>query len=308
MSATKRFQIAGRTFNIAGLSADDIYFAGLGETGDPDFTRLCTAFVGPNDVCVDIGANIGLTALTLSCFAGQVLAIEGSPIVAALLKQNVSEQANITPQHCAVADYDGEARFEDNSAFGRISQAGATVPARRLGTILATHGIDKLDFLKVDVEGSEWMILKDALELLRLRRTLIFFEFNSWGMLAGTDTNPFYFAQWITAQFSHVYMVRRGSPMRLARVASGTKGAKDILEANITRDGSVTDILATNAAEKLTGRLLDLEAELEVLRGERSEMQRQIDEALIGLEEIRGSTSWRLTAPIRWLSRRLRSS
>jgi FkbM family methyltransferase len=300
---TKTIRIADKEFTISGLAADDPYFAGLSQDYDLDFIRICRSFIGPDFTCVDVGANIGLTALALSQFvpAGEVIAVEGSPSVAALLKRNVDNscQRNVRVAHCAVAEFDGKANFNDNSAFGRISATGVSVPAKRLTTILSDHNAMRLDFLKVDVEGTEWAILKDALPIINQYKTLILFEFNSFCQLVDVNSNPWEFAQWITAQFEHIYLVRRGGPVFLKRIAAGIEGARDILLANITADNSVSDILATNAPERLVGRLMDLESELNSLRQGRPTGEELA--ARLMVEQMRLSTSWRITAPVRWL-------
>jgi hypothetical protein len=135
------------------------------------------------------------------------------------------------------------------------------VRTKRLATILAEHDIKRMDFLKIDIEGAEWPILKDSLDIINAHRTVVLFEFNSFTQLCERVCNPLDFAEWVTTNFSHVYMLRRGASGLLKRLQHGADSARHLLHCNIVEDRSVSDILATNAPEKMVGRLMELEAE-----------------------------------------------
>lgn len=72
---TKFVEILGRRFAISG---DDDYLRSMGEEFDPDTVSLFRLLCGEDSRVMDIGANIGLTALALSqiCPRGQIAAIE----------------------------------------------------------------------------------------------------------------------------------------------------------------------------------------------------------------------------------------
>jgi FkbM family methyltransferase len=292
-AATKPIRIVDKTFIIQGISADDDYFQMLVDGYNLGFERICRMFIGPDDVCVDLGANIGMTALMMSRFGRRVISVEGGPVIASLLASNCRSEAKIATEHCAVADYDGTINFVENSAYGGISlDGGISVPVKRLATILADHSVARLDFLKIDVEGSEWTILKDGIDIINAHRTLVFFEFNAYVQIAECRADPLGFAKWITSEFSHVYLVRPGD-VPLARVPAGVEGATAILHFNIAKDGSVTDIIATNAPERLVARLSEIESQ-----AARAESRAARAEAEI--KALRATKSWRMTSPLRW--------
>jgi deoxyadenosine/deoxycytidine kinase len=62
---TKRMRVGALDFEIAGLSETDHYYTHLGDTFEPWFNEVCANLLKPNYICLDIGANIGLTALTI---------------------------------------------------------------------------------------------------------------------------------------------------------------------------------------------------------------------------------------------------
>lgn len=339
---TTVLKIVDKRFTMEGVAADDGYFGWLVEHGDgnadPNYERVCRMFIGPDDTCIDIGANIGMTALMMSRFGKRVVALEGGPAVAAVLARNCDCESKIQTEHCAVADYDGEASFFERSAWGGMNRAegshearnSITVPVKRLATILDEHGVDRMDFLKIDVEGSEWPILRDSIDLINQHQTLVYFEFSIVAQLFHRQCDPMKFAEWITGAFSHIYIVRYDGTT-FPRVPSGIDGARVILQ-----ELPHCDILATNAPHRLVGRLWDIEsqaaetyrARLELselrawanqtftrLQDENASLRRAItSETVTRLQEentslrrenqaFKESRSWRLTAPLRWLGK-----
>lgn len=252
MSTTKAVSFRGQSFEVEGLSADDRYFKTIGDGFEPDFEAICEKFIAPDYVCLDIGANIGMKSLLLSRFVprGRVVAVEAGPGVAAVLKRNVASCDNIRAIHGAVSDVDGEVGFNEVSAFGHINAGGVPVPSRTIATIVAESG-GRLDFIKIDVEGHEFTILRNALGEINAQRALVLFEFNSWCLMAHSGVLPLDFAKWVLANFAYCFVVRGGG--RCERIVDPHTLAHD----NITRDGSVTDVLVTNAPERLVALLDD---------------------------------------------------
>ncbi len=133
---------------------------------------------------VDIGANVGAYSLFVAGIAGpsaRILAIEPQPDVFQRLVANIGFNAfgTIMAVDCAVADKPGELtlfidpRNKGESSVRLLRSSAATpvkVPARPLTALLADHGYDGIDALKIDVEGAEDVIiepfLRDAPESL----------------------------------------------------------------------------------------------------------------------------------------------
>jgi FkbM family methyltransferase len=94
----------------------------------------------------------------------------------------------------AAADQDREsAPFQQNSTPGlsglSASPFGATVgaiPVRtvRLDSFLASHGVSRVDFLKIDTEGNDFVVL-EAYDFARLPPVLVFVEYSYY--FAGQD-------------------------------------------------------------------------------------------------------------------------
>lgn len=117
-------------------------------------------------VVVDLGANVGNFSREISqTFGCRVLAVEADPEV----YERSYESALVQKLHCAIADFDGtidlylSSNPEANSIMVQHSHIDAgrhvQVPAVRLDKLLADHGIQEIDLLKVDIEGAEISVL-----------------------------------------------------------------------------------------------------------------------------------------------------
>lgn len=126
-----------------------------------------------NDIVVDIGANIGVFAL----FAAQrtkntVFAFEPFSPNVEFLKQNAYANGfhNIAIHQCAVSDKIGSVRLFlseisgghllfDHNIKGRLEKY-VEVASTTLQSIVDDNNLRRIDFLKLDCEGSEGAILQ----------------------------------------------------------------------------------------------------------------------------------------------------
>lgn len=127
-----------------------------------EFLRAALASGG---VYVDAGANVGAMCLPFAAIPGvRVLAIEPSPIALARLRHNVAANgfSNVEVATEALDDHEGSVGFElrhDNIGLSRVGPADTRVTAAPLASVLKAHGIDRIDVLKIDVEGWEDQVL-----------------------------------------------------------------------------------------------------------------------------------------------------
>lgn len=119
------------------------------------------------DVVVDVGAGMGEEAIVFSRLvgpSGRVLSIEAHPETFACLEQTVlrSRLSNVTTIHCALADADGKAVIGDEDYLGNsILRGGAIeVPQRSLGSLCAEQGVERIDFLRMNIEGAEKLAVR----------------------------------------------------------------------------------------------------------------------------------------------------
>lgn len=119
----------------------------------------------PGDVVFDLGAGIGSEALLFSRLVGptgRVISVEGHPRTYRRLVDLCRANAldNVTPLKLAVSDTDGEVSITDSDVHLQnrvVDAAGGAfrVPARRIDTIAAELGIERIDLLKMNIEGAE---------------------------------------------------------------------------------------------------------------------------------------------------------
>ncbi len=137
--------------------------------------------LGPDDVAIDCGANVGLFTTMLARTGARVYAFEPNPAAYAALVANTKEFPNVTPIHAAVTAVSGPVRLylhrwaEEDPLFW--STGSSIVGAKRnisAQNATVVDGISLADFireiggrvaiLKLDVEGAEVEILNRLLD------------------------------------------------------------------------------------------------------------------------------------------------
>ncbi len=119
-------------------------------------------------VFVDIGANVGLYSLRAAQALGgngTILAFEPNPVTFERLKTNVSMneiKATVILEQLGIGEGEGELELvlhPDNlgeaSAFAEFGGEKISVPSHSLNQVLDLHSIEKIDVLKIDIEGFE---------------------------------------------------------------------------------------------------------------------------------------------------------
>ena len=245
----------GRKRKVYGSAPDDHYFRTLGDESEWPFIRFCERCIRDDYNCLDIGANIGLMALHIAdyCTSGRIVCVEPNrPVFEALqntLRANVV--ANAIAVNAAITERDGDVRFTEDSAYGYIEPSGtALVEGITVETLLERCRMKRVDFIKMDVEGHEPVILRAALDLIKRQRPLIFMEFNSWSLIQN-HVEPLGFLEWIIQEFNFVHVVRHGQGARDLLMRVTTKNAKSIMFDNLIKHGCVDDLVVTDDASKL---------------------------------------------------------
>lgn len=136
----------------------------------------------PGDVIVDIGAGHGEDVFAFSEAVGPtgtVWAIEAHPGSFRLLERFCLKNglSNVRLLNCAAMNRSGTlqiqtlAVWESNFVYeGPATPTSHAVEALRFDDICKRHGIDRIDFLKMNIEGAERFALPGMPESLRLAR------------------------------------------------------------------------------------------------------------------------------------------
>lgn len=117
-------------------------------------------FMRSGGTLVDLGANIGLTSLWLvkNYSFSRVVAVEPVPGNAELLRRNfLLNHVQGEVVEAAIGPFDGVARFEmsQNSNQGRLSTVGVQVQVISMNSVITVYELNKIDLLKIDIEGGE---------------------------------------------------------------------------------------------------------------------------------------------------------
>lgn len=160
-------------------------------------TTFIASHVGPGDHVVDVGANHGYYTLLMADLvgvSGQVASVEPNPDICRLLRKSVavngfSRRVEVMEQAATAVDHQSVVLCLPpnepknaylTSATGPMvspSEQRVTVAGGRLATALAHW--DRLDFLKIDVEGGEEAAIDGLFPLLNLHRPRMVLEFNA---------------------------------------------------------------------------------------------------------------------------------
>lgn len=129
-----------------------------------------------DSVCLDVGAWIGPTALFAAQRCRAVYCIEPDPVAFERLLANIrlNEVGNVLPFHGALSSRNAGVQIANERGFGnsmtRVRAApaggGVTVLGMDLSSFIDWWGIDRIDLLKMDIEGAEFDLVPSIIDLL----------------------------------------------------------------------------------------------------------------------------------------------
>ncbi|MFK8051170.1 MAG: FkbM family methyltransferase [Halioglobus sp.] len=152
------------------------------ETGlwEPYETSLILNLLGPGQVFVDVGANIGyfsIVAANLVGRSGQVVAFEPDPANYSLLKASIAlngfEDRTLAVE-AGLSDSDSNGQlylstenFGDHQIYSAEEERDSLPITLHNGANFLRSRIERLDLLKVDTQGSEFAVIEGLMPLLR---------------------------------------------------------------------------------------------------------------------------------------------
>jgi FkbM family methyltransferase len=158
--------------------------------------------VRPGMIVVDIGANFGYYSRILSELVGPrgvVFAFEPNPENVAVLTHNLKSRkySNVRPVAAAISDKNRDAPLyvspghSNHSLISGFTETEKTIQVQSmtLDTFLSAQGINKVDFMKIDIEGGEPLALAGMQETVRNSPDLAFLiECNPRALRAGSSS------------------------------------------------------------------------------------------------------------------------
>jgi FkbM family methyltransferase len=146
------------------------------------------------DTVIDIGAHIGRYTITSSKQVGntgKVLAIEADPDNFQLLKRNIAlnNLTNVLPLNYAVFSTRTRMKLYEQSASAKynslmLARAAKTknyveVNADTLDSILKLNEVNQVNWIKIDVEGAEFEVLKGSTKTLSTENVSLLIEIHN---------------------------------------------------------------------------------------------------------------------------------
>ncbi len=152
------------------------------DEGPYEYEEVCLL---KGDMVIDLGANIGLFSCVAAAKGCEVFAFEPTKEVFEQLQENVRMNPSIYPFRMAASDMDGmmqfyEARTDSSDAntgnntllksradMWNVGCRETMAKVTRLDTFVAQQGLQRIDFIKADIEGAERNMLSGAQNVLR---------------------------------------------------------------------------------------------------------------------------------------------
>ena len=177
--------------NDKGISSELVMY-GIHE---PLTTAIISSEIKDGMTCLDIGSNIGYFAFLENKLAGKkgtVIAIEPSPLIFEILKNNVKLQinSNIKIFSFACGNENREVNFctSNSSNLSRIENLEIShndktinvskIEMKTIDSFLKNKELDRLDFVRFDTEGFEFKIYQGMQETIKKYKPMLCFEFH----------------------------------------------------------------------------------------------------------------------------------
>ena len=193
-----RFACAYWVPNISENVSLEIFINGIYEQATSDYILKN---LPPNGIFLDLGANIGAITIPVSKKRKDVkiICVEAAPWIYQYLTKNLNlnRAENVKAINNALYYNDDQKldfyspaqKFGKGSLSPVFTNEGVSVTTIKVDTILKKLGIQKVDIIKIDVEGYESQVFKGATELLRRPDAPdIIFEFVDWAEKAAAES------------------------------------------------------------------------------------------------------------------------
>lgn len=153
-------------------------------------SHIIDKFVRNGDFCLDIGANVGALSLAMAKRAGaggKVFCFEPGPTTFERLKKNVSLNKGLSEimvlENSGLSDKPGtlfwhhhDANPGDANLNGRYEGNGIEVPVITVDSYCGAHPVQKLNFVKIDVESMEYEVIKGGMKTWEKHRPVLYYE------------------------------------------------------------------------------------------------------------------------------------
>jgi FkbM family methyltransferase len=297
--ARQSVEIMGRLFDVTG---DDGYLQGVGNRFEPETVALLALLCDARSQVLDVGANIGMTALALSqiCSQGKIVALEPVKRTFEYLQANLfaAGSTNVRALNYAAGARDYITQMQgvpqnlsgsfvaDQYDSSRSDHFSTAIEVKRIDSVFPELGLERLDFMKVDTEGFELEVFEGARETLDRFKPIVFFEMNHVCLNTYRRTSVPEFRDRLLAIFPVVYALQFPEFLDFRAKAN----VHHIYYHHMVRMRYM-NVVAAYSADQLLPKL-SLLGTYHQLLSERNLAQSRLNSVL-------NSRSWKLTAPLR---------
>lgn len=161
--------------------------------------QLFSGLLKQGNTIIDVGANSGLYSIFYSKLVGEegrVYAFEPDSTTYSFLIENLAlnECKNVSTYNCALSNKEsivemvsynpedlnlklqGDSFKYMREVFNAREATGSGMQAYKLDDLEEIRNVSKIDYIKIDVEGAELLVLQGGLNVIRKHRPVIIFE------------------------------------------------------------------------------------------------------------------------------------
>ncbi len=203
------FWFPDRRGNFFLLNPKSFIDANILLTGDYEksLQKFINAQVNPGNICFDVGANIGVMTLNFASrvkSGGRVYAFEPIPKIFEALNQNVKRNnlsETVLSYQLALSNIDGERLihtfqddFENQGMSSLVSEhfpdlnQKMSVNSTTIDLFVSKYNIQKIDFIKVDIQGAEGLFIQGARKTLSQSSAVLLMEISALDLMENKRT------------------------------------------------------------------------------------------------------------------------
>lgn len=174
------------SFNLGLLKRNRLY----------DYPYFLDKIINKGDVCIDVGANLGYFTVHLSKLtgdSGKVYAVEPVKPILSVLKLNTQNLKNVQVYPYALGDRNGHIKLGNRTKYknGFIASGSNFILDEKINENNSAevefeaeirkgselfNNLDKLDFIKVDIEGYESVVIPEIEPLISKFEPILIIE------------------------------------------------------------------------------------------------------------------------------------
>lgn len=220
---------------------------------EPNVYAVIASLISPGQVVVEVGANVGYYTVAMGLMVGaegEVHSFEANARLAGMVQRSAyinGLKDRVIVHSKAVMETPGSVRFERSrkrSGWGHVAHGDVEVfddseIVEVEATSLDSLGLDRVDLIRLDAEGSEAFILRGASRMLSANPDIVICM--EWDPIqVGSRTDMPAFASWLSGQGFRLWRI--GTDAQLTEVAMDQAAGLETCDVVIARQPPETAV------------------------------------------------------------------